>query len=82
MLIRVRYRDLSFDFLKPTKLDQFLSAGEISMFRRKSGWVFVGVDPVRNDEHITPYCGEERRGEKPPLRRFVPAPLFTRFSLN
>ncbi len=49
MLIRVIYHDYRFDFVKPFLLDRELLLGRISMFRRRSGWVFVGIDPVREN---------------------------------
>ncbi len=47
MLIHVMYDTDTYDFVPPSLLDVFLAQGRISMFRRKSGWVFVGIDPVR-----------------------------------
>ena len=47
MLIRVVYDDFRYDFVKPFCLNELLTAGRISMFRRSSGWVLVGIDPVR-----------------------------------
>ncbi len=47
MLIRVIYPDNRYDFVKDTHLDRLIRERSIMMFQRKSGWVRVGVDPVR-----------------------------------
>lgn len=47
MLIRVVYNDNKYDFIKPARLNEMLKAGAISMFQRSSGWVRVGIDPLR-----------------------------------
>jgi hypothetical protein len=61
MLIRVIYKDDKYDFVKPFRLDEFLDAGKISMFRRRSGWVFVGIDRIRVKENYPSYPARERR---------------------
>jgi hypothetical protein len=48
MLIRVRYRNHHFDFVKTSRLDEFIASGEISAFKRRKGWVRIGVDPIRS----------------------------------
>lgn len=47
MLIQVNYTNKRFDYVKDIILDKLLEAGEITQFRRSSGWVTVGVDPIR-----------------------------------
>jgi len=47
MLIQVNYADNRFDYVKDTVLDHLLNTKEIKRFRRDSGWVTVGVDPLR-----------------------------------
>lgn len=61
MLIRVVYKDYKFDFVKPFRLDEFLQSGRIAMFRRSSGWVFVGIDSIRAEKNYSSYAGRERR---------------------
>jgi len=60
MMIRVIYTDETFDFIRDTQLDRFIALGKVSKFKRSSGWVTVGVDPIRIDRHIY-YSGPERR---------------------
>ena len=61
MLIRVVYKDNIHDYVKDSQLDRFLDAGKIARFQRRTGWVSVGIDPVRTSKHIA-YSGTERRG--------------------
>jgi hypothetical protein len=50
--------------LRPKVLDNLLENGRVMRFKRSSGWVTVGVDPVRakrrNDICLL-YYGPERR---------------------
>jgi hypothetical protein len=63
MLIKVIYRDDTFDYLTDSQLDRLLELGKISKFQRSSGWVTVGVDPIRTG-HFAYYDGLERRAGK------------------
>jgi len=58
MLISVLYENNTYDVIKSTKLEEFISLGTITKFFRSSGWVTIGVDPIRKTN-----CGhtEERR---------------------
>ena len=47
MLIQVQYTDKNFDYVNQIMLDDLLEVGRVSGFRRSSGWVTVGVDPIR-----------------------------------
>lgn len=47
MLIQVNYADNRFDYVKDNQLDQLIGAKKIKRFRRSSGWVSVGIDPLR-----------------------------------
>ncbi|MBJ6752115.1 GSU3473 family protein [Geomonas anaerohicana] len=60
MLIQVSYNDDKYDYVKDFMLEPLIQSGAISKFRRRSGWVQIGIDPVRSQrrEH---YTGEERR---------------------
>jgi hypothetical protein len=60
MLIRVIFTDDTFDYLLHTQLARFLEMGKIAKFKRCSGWVTVGVDPIRTDQSGY-YGGPERR---------------------
>lgn len=52
MLIRVIYQDYKYDFVKANRLDEFIASGKVAMFRRRSGWAIVGIDPVRRKENM------------------------------
>ena len=60
MLIRVVYQDNVHDYVKDFQLGRYLDAGKVVKFQRRTGWVTVGVDPVRNNK-LTAYIGTERR---------------------
>ncbi len=60
MLIQVSYNDDRYDYVKDFMLEPLIKSGAITRFRRRSGWVRIGVDPVRA-QRITTYSGEERR---------------------
>jgi hypothetical protein len=47
MLIQVNYPDNRFDFVKDNILDTLIEKKLITRFRRSSGWVTLGFDPVR-----------------------------------
>ncbi len=64
MLIRVQYADTSYGLVERTKLDPLIATNSIVSFKRSSGWVRIGIDPVRTAR------GERRRNEAclPPQR--------------
>lgn len=62
MLIRVMYHDEKYDFVPASRLNELIETGRIAMFQRgSSGWVRVGVDPIRSKETESPHTGIERR---------------------
>lgn len=62
MMIRIRYPDGRFDMVKATRLDDLIESEEIEGFRRVTGWVVLGKDPVRGQGLPGIYSGPERRG--------------------
>ena len=60
MLIRVVYKDNVHDYVKDFELGKLLDGGKIVKFQRRTGWVSVGIDPVRSSTHNA-YRGVERR---------------------
>ncbi len=61
MLIRVMYRDFRYDYVKPELLTALLDEDLVSVFRRRRGWVFVGIGPVRREKQDTAPLSERRR---------------------
>ena len=47
MLIQVHYPDNSFDYVDDRMLCTLIESKEIYRFKRSSGWVTVGIDPLR-----------------------------------
>jgi len=61
LLIRVVYPDGKYDMVNGAALDRLIEKKAIRSFRRSSGWVLLGVDPVRNPKSQVEYAGEKRR---------------------
>lgn len=61
MLIEVFYPGMQHDYVKDFMLGKLMENGKIIKFRRSSGWVTLGVDPVRDMTKRTDYTGVERR---------------------
>ena len=59
-MIQVLWNKGYYDYVKPEVLDELIERRQIISFRRQSGVVRLGVDPVRarRDPH---YSGDERR---------------------
>lgn len=47
MLIRIRYHDNTDGLVDARELERLIASGGIKAFKRSSGWVRLGVDPVR-----------------------------------
>lgn len=50
MLIQVNFSDGRNDYVKGFVLDKLIESKEITRFRRTSGWVTLGADPVRTSK--------------------------------
>jgi hypothetical protein len=55
MLIQVKYRDTRYDYVKEIILDLFIESNKVVEFKRATGWVRIGADPIRKTrrEHTT-----------------------------
>jgi hypothetical protein len=47
MLINVMYTDHRFDMIKADRLEGFIRRGDVFKFKRSTGWVTIGIDPIR-----------------------------------
>lgn len=47
MMIRVQYENGSYDMVMKYLLDEGIMSGKVLKFKRKTGWVIVGVDSMR-----------------------------------
>ncbi len=54
MLIGILYADNTYGMIKSKRLEEFIVSGRITKFFRSSGWVTIGVDPIRktNRDHL------------------------------
>lgn len=63
MLIHVNWSNDKYDYVKDFMLESLIEAGAVARFLRSSGWVTVGVDPIRSKTPSREYTGNERRTE-------------------
>ncbi len=61
MLVQVNWTNNRYDYVKDYMLDSLIDAGVIARFLRSTGWVTIGVDPIRSLKIKNPYEGPERR---------------------
>jgi hypothetical protein len=47
MLIKVMYEDGKIGKIESSQLDDLIHSRKIKKFQRSSGWVTIGVDPIR-----------------------------------
>lgn len=60
MLIHVQYKlNNNYDYVKDRMLQVLIESGGIARFRRSSGWVTVGVDPIRKVDREYLYTSNE-----------------------
>ncbi|QWV91862.1 hypothetical protein KP004_11530 [Geomonas oryzisoli] len=61
MLVQVHWTNKRYDYVKDYMLESLIEAGVVARFLRSSGWVIVGVDPIRSSRVKKSYAGPERR---------------------
>ncbi|HBA88078.1 MAG TPA: hypothetical protein DCZ75_08865 [Geobacter sp.] len=61
MLVQVNWTNNRYDYVHDYLLDSLIEAGVVARFLRSSGWVTIGVDPVRAPKIQGNYNGPERR---------------------
>ncbi len=66
MLIRVNYPDGRCDPVEVSRLDYLIQTEQIRRFKRNSGWVVIGRDPVRDQNNRAFHFGVERRDPSMP----------------
>ena len=64
MLIQVAYPNEKYDYVKDFMLDRLIDENKVVKFRRRLGWVTVGVDPVRSKRNDTAHFYPERRAAR------------------
>jgi hypothetical protein len=68
MLIRVKYPDGKFDMVREFRLDYLIETNTIHSFERSSGWVVLGIDPIRQPGKRSQHRAPERRTTPQPLQ--------------
>ena len=47
MLVQVKYVDNRYDYVQDKTLDLYIESKKITGFKRSTGWVRIGIDPIR-----------------------------------
>jgi hypothetical protein len=63
VLIHVKRNDNHYDYVKDFMLDLLIDAKKVVKFKRSSGWVSIGIDPIRKNKRAL-------------AAQTLPAPLF------
>ena len=50
--IKVIYENNTSGLINRTRLEEFIVSGSITKFFRSSGWVTIGVDPIRKTNRV------------------------------
>jgi hypothetical protein len=64
MLIHVVRIDNRYDYVKDFVLDRLIESKGIIKFKRRTGWVTIGVDPIRQSHRGSAFHGSDRREAK------------------
>jgi hypothetical protein len=59
--VAVRYADSSLGAVSQVTLDELIESGAITGFKRSSGWVDIGNDPIRKESSQWRFKGLQRR---------------------
>lgn len=60
MIIPVKYSDGTIDRVQSMLLDTLILSGAITRFKRNSGWVIIGQDPIRKQGKKSTVSDERR----------------------
>jgi hypothetical protein len=71
MMIGVIYKNNKRGMIDEYQLDDLIREGKINAFRRSSGWVKIGHDPIRERWKPSKYNGQERRKRELPHDYFL-----------
>jgi hypothetical protein len=61
MLIQVIRADNHYDYVKDFILDSLIESKGIVKFKRSTGWVTIGADPMRKSTRSGAFNGTDRR---------------------
>ena len=61
MLIPILRNDNRYDFVKGFILNNLIESKGIVKFKRSTGWVTIGVDPIRERKRDRVFTGTDRR---------------------
>jgi hypothetical protein len=61
MLIHIMRKGNYYDYVKDYFLDSLIRSKGIVKFKRSTGWVTIGVDPIRGSKRDSVFNGTDRR---------------------
>lgn len=61
MLLQIVFEDNRFDYIKDFRLNDLIDSRKIKKFRRSTGWVTIGIDPIRSSKNESSFDGIEKR---------------------
>lgn len=61
MLIRIIRNNNQHDYVMDFMLDSLIDSKKIIKFKRSTGWVTIGIDPIRTNTHHSSFNGTDRR---------------------
>ncbi|MBC7963948.1 MAG: hypothetical protein H7Y05_13520 [Steroidobacteraceae bacterium] len=64
MLLRVLRTDNYYDYIKNSMLQRLIESKGIIKFKRSTGWVTIGADPIRESKRDNVISDTERRAVK------------------
>jgi hypothetical protein len=64
MLVQVNWTNDRYNYVQDYMLDELIDSGRVARFLRSSGWVVVGVDPIRSGGSGRKYTGADRRSSQ------------------
>ncbi len=67
MFIRILRTGNHYDYVKDFMLDSLIESNEVVKFKRSTGWVTIGVDPIRGIKPERAFDGTDRRSAHDPI---------------
>ncbi len=67
MFIRILRTGNHYDYVKDFMLESLIESKEVVKFKRSTGWVTIGVDPIREIKPGGKFDGPDRRAAHDPI---------------
>jgi hypothetical protein len=70
LLIHIIRTGNNFDYVKDFMLDNLIESKKVVKFKRSTGWVTIGVDPIRTSMRDSVFNGTDRRAVNDSISAF------------